>query len=103
MKGVTAPDKPVVGCRVEPEVKAAIEDLTPYLGGVETAKLSVVLREMIRISLAMLNPAAVARAKAVALHYGWDRETTWARLIEAGLASYERAVAVEKGEVSRGA
>lgn len=103
MKGVVATAKPVVGCRVEPEVKAAIEDLTPYLGGVESASASVVLREMIRIALAMLVPASVARAKAVALHYGWDRETTWTRLIEAGLGSYERAIAVEKGEVERGA
>ena len=86
---------PMVGARVPREMKEAIDDLTSYLGGAETAKRAAVIRELFRLALSMITPAFIARATHIAGRFSWDRATVWRQVVEAGLNTLEQRIAHE--------
>lgn len=87
---------PMVGARVPRAMKEAIDGLTSYLGGAETAKRAVVIRELFRLALAMITPEFVARATAIASRFSWDRATVWTQVVRAGLDTLEQRIASEE-------
>ena len=89
----------MVGARVPEEMRQAIIALTVPLGGVESAKLSVVVRELLRIALAAVTPAFVARATVIAQRRGWDRATTWSNIVRVGLDVIEQGDELRGGDV----
>lgn len=80
----------MVGARVSPETRAAIIALRIDLGGVEEASMAAVLRELLGLALAAINPGTARRVGALAVAWGCSREAAWARVTAAGLELLER-------------
>ncbi len=81
---------PMVGARVPQATRDTILGLRSALGGVEGATMAAVLRELLSIALAAINPATVRRVGALAVAWGCTREEAWARVVEQGLAAVEQ-------------
>jgi hypothetical protein len=52
--------------------------------------MAAVLRELLSIALAAINPATVKRVGALAVAWGCTREEAWTRVVEQGLAAVEQ-------------
>lgn len=86
--------KVMVGARVSPEMRAAIEargEAYPNADG-SRGNMSVVLREWFDFAVVLCSPARVARVRRLAMARGEAMATTWAWLADRALDAAEGRV-----------